>query len=383
MAIASSDRIIFRRKTTVESAWGETPASPACTLFPVTSGIVNHGKSTVLSQTLDPGRMTPDIIQTGFGADGSFNFELSYGDFDWAFESLFGSTFSSTTFTGSSDISFAADPYNNITGAGVDITGLSVGQHIKVSGTSSNNDVFKITGLNTNWIAVDGPLVTENNTSATIAGSMLRMGTQQLSYFIEQEFNDITQFKYVTGARISQMSISFSSRAIITGSFNFIAKQAFRDTTTQSSGTDSAVSANPIMNASTSVGSVKEAGTTLSTGLRSVNFTVNGNLRGQEQIGSSALTQIADGTFAVEGTVDAYFEDAVLYNKALNHTTTSLSFRLTDDDSNIYVMTLPAIKLSGDPNPQGQNQDIAFQLQMQAFKDTTTSTMMQIDRFAA
>jgi len=388
MAIASSDRIKMRRGTSAESSWGETPSSPACTDFRVTSANANSGKTTVQSTEIRPDRMVSDIIQTGFSASGDFGTELSYASHDWAMESLFGSTFDTNTITGAGstqNFRFEPSPYNALYGPGLEA--FQVGQWVTIASASNsaNNGRFRITGKNTNYLVFDSTqatFVSEDSSSASITGTTLVMGTSEISYFMEQEFNDITQFKYMTGLRISQMDLNVTSRSVITAAFNWMAKDLTRAAST-TGGASAAANSNRIIDASTGVGTVEEADATLSTALRSISCTVNGNLRALDKIGASALAEINDGTFNVTGTVEAYFEDAGLYTKALDHTATSLNWRATDAAGNMYIFGLPKVYLTGDPNAAGQNQDILLPLAFEAAIDADSSTMMRIDKLAA
>lgn len=302
MALATSDRVQMRRKTTAETTWGETPSSPAMSNFGVTSANVNSGKTTVNSAEIRADRMLPDIIQTGFEGSADFGFELKYGEYEWALESLFGKTFT---------------------------------------------------------------------------GDTLVMGTQQISYLLEQEFSDIAQFKYLAGARCSQMSLNITARQVINGTFNFLGKQMFTAAVTRA-GSAATASTNSSMNASTNVASIMDNGSAISAPVRSITCTVNGNLRPLDQIGSLALAQIGDGTFNVSGRIEIYFQDSTIYDKVLSHTTTSLAFRTVDDAGQGYDWLFPAIKLTGDPNAAGQNQDVILPLDWQAKYDATTGTMARI-----
>jgi hypothetical protein len=249
--------------------------------------------------------MLPDIIQTGFEGSADFGFELKYGEYEWALESLFGRTF---------------------------------------------------------------------------GGDTLLMGTSQISYLLEQEFSDIGQFKYLTGARCSQMTLNLTARQIINGTFNFLGKQMFNPTSpaVTRAGSTAAASTNSSMNASTNVASILDNGVPISAPVRSITATINGNLRPLDQIGSLALAQIGDGTFNVSGRIEIYFQDSTIYSKVLNHTTTSLAFRTVDDSGQGYDWLFPAIKLTGDPNAAGQNQDVILPLDWQAKYDSTTGTMARV-----
>jgi len=212
----------------------------------------------------------------------------------------------------------------------------------------------------------------------TFAGDTLLMGTQQISYLIEQEFSDIGRFKYLTGARCSQMSMNITARQVINGTFNFLGKQMFSVGTSRAGGSPTAASTNSIMNASTNVASITDNGVAISAPVRSLTININGNLRPLDQIGSLALAQIGDGTFNVSGRIEIYFQDSTIYDKVLSHTTTALAFRTVDDAGQGYDWLFPAIKLTGDPNAAGQNQDVILPLDWAAKYDSTTGTMARI-----
>lgn len=214
---------------------------------------------------------------------------------------------------------------------------------------------------------------------SVFTGNTLVMGTQQSSYLLEQEFSDVTQFKYLTGVRCSQMTLNLTARQIINGTFNFLGKQMFAVLATRA-GSSAAASTNSSMNASTNVASILEGGIAVSAPIRSITITINGNLRPLNQIGSLALAQIGDGTFNVSGRIEAYFQDSTIYDKVLSHATTSLAFRTIDDAGQGYDWLFPAIKLTGDPNAAGQNQDIVLPLDWAAKYDATTGTMARIEK---
>lgn len=137
-----------------------------------------------------------------------------------------------------------------------------------------------------------------------------------------------------------------------------------------------------IMNASTNIGVLQEGDQTLAAAVSGFEMTINGNLQPVKQIGSSALAGITDGTFAVTGTITAYYENNTLYNKLLTDAETSFSMQLTDAAGSIIFITLPRLKFTqGDPGGGGQNTLIPLPLQYTALVDATTNTLVQFDVF--
>jgi len=61
----------------------------------------------------------------------------------------------------------------------------------------------------------------------------------------------------------------------------------------------------------------------------------------------------------------------------------SLEFSITDAEGVAYYFTIPAIKIAQDEiAPGGIDQDVFENIEFTAFRDATTDTMFQIDRFS-
>ncbi len=134
-----------------------------------------------------------------------------------------------------------------------------------------------------------------------------------------------------------------------------------------------------ILNASTNVGSLTEAGTALGVAISAFDMTIDGQLQPVTQVGSASLAGITDGTFSVTGTLTAYYENNTLYNKVIADTETSHSGRFTDAAGNIMIYTVPRMKFEGDPSGGGQNTLIPLPLKYSALLDPVTSTLVQFD----
>jgi hypothetical protein len=86
----------------------------------------------------------------------------------------------------------------------------------------------------------------------------------------------------------------------------------------------------------------------------------------------------------VTGTLNAYFEDDVMYQKFLNHTQSSLTITLTDAGGNTIVITLPRIYYTKGPvNITAGNEDVMVPLEFTALRDPTTNLTIAMDFIAA
>lgn len=274
--------------------------------------------------------------------------------------------------------------------------------NITVTAFSGGNAVsgkYSITALTDDVITVSPtpPATIVAGSAVTIKGSMLRnpSGSGSLphqsivpqSFSLETAFNDIGEYQLQKGMRVGEFSLNAAAGEIVTATFSFQGK----DTTMSSTSTLGLAPFTPVnststevMNATTNVGSLKKDGVALATAIQSIELNGDASLRNQSAVGSKFPRGIGTGRFSLEGTITAYFENADLYRNFIDHDTVSLSFDFTDVDGNTVNYTLPALKFSSDEiAPEGIDQDVMEPLEFVAFRDATTGTMLQLDRFSA
>lgn len=180
------------------------------------------------------------------------------------------------------------------------------------------------------------------------------------------------------------MTMDLRSRQIATGAFSFLGRQGASAAATVGTGTANAVGTQNIINASHNVGSIQEGGAALATGIQQITYTVENNLRQQAEVGTKNVTGIGSGRFIATGRLVAYFENANLYTKFLNHTKSSLHFRLVDTDGDRYFFDFPHLKFTADPvQARGNDQDVMEEIDWQAVLDVDTGITMQICKFGA
>lgn len=263
---------------------------------------------------------------------------------------------------------------------------LAVGQYVRFAGFSegANNTVFKILGITAAQLTLDtAVIVTETAATVTMTGKRLSNGIIAKSLLCEKEFADITQFASFPGLRPGEMSLSVESLALVTGSFSMMGKEGL-PLGTPVAGVTIPAGSTDSMNATTNVGSIEEDGAPLTTAIRSIELSVNNNLRIKPQIGSKSPVDIGYGFIDVSGSTLVYFEDLVLYNKFIQHTESSLSFRFTDADGNIIHFTLPRLFFTaGNPVASGGNEDVMVPLEFTAIREAASDTTIVLDMVAA
>jgi hypothetical protein len=266
--------------------------------------------------------------------------------------------------------------------------GFVVGMWIRSGGFAdpANNGLHKITAVTATDLTCGGSALVDEASAAgrTILARMARNGSTKRSFSVEEEFPDVASFVKYIGMRISQWQMTVTAKQIVTGSFSFMGQKGVSAGATAVSTGNVSGNSNVVFNASNNVGTILEGGAALATALRSIQFSLNNNPREVVQIGSLTPADINYGTCQITGTIEAYFDGLTLYEKFLNHTSSSLSFRLTDSAGNIMIVTIPKVYyMEGDPGVPGVNQDVMVSLPFTAVRDVTTDCVIQVDLLPA
>lgn len=389
MGQGESNRVSIR--VSKETLWGETPATPVMAKIPILSETLSHNKRVKQSDVLRSDRMKDAQVQVGVDAQGDINYELRFADFDAILEVALASVFATATKTGTggaNNIAFAiaGSGVQVITGQSGDWTSFTVGAWVRVKSASqaANNGIFKITAKTSTTLTIANSAgVAEATSTATVSQKTMRNGTTKQSLLIEKQYEDLTtNFVNFRGMRVAGLSLSMQAEAIVTGTVRFMGKSGNLATATVS-GSLTAPSANDSMTASLNVGSIVEGGVALSTALKSITLDLNNNPRALTGIGQSSAIGVNLGSIALTGRVEAYFEDQALLTKVYNHTSSSLEFRLTDPQGNVFVVTLAQLKFSGNPSTPGIDQDVMLPLDYACERQSTDNYMIQIDALAA
>ena len=386
MAQAESNRVDVRFSQ--ESTWNETPATPTMASLPYTSESLIYEKRTVTSAIVRSDRHTDDIVEVGAGSSGELNYEYKFGDFEKLIEGALGNAFATNTATytgagvgGDLDFAAAGGGVQVITGPSNWTANFDVGAYTRVSGANSNNNgVFKITAKSSTTLTVNNSTGTsQTGVAATLIQKMARTGTNKYSYLFEKHFADITQFISFRGMRVGTWSMNVEAEAIVTGTFGFVGAGAYRAGSTVSGSVNSQGTLS-ISSATANIGRLEEGGVTLAAKVRAVRFNLNANPRQLTAVANKFPIGINLGSFEITGTVEAYFEDATLYDKFIAHSDSSLVFEIDSAEDDRTIITITNLKFTNAaPVGAGLNQDVMVSLDFIAKNDATTSAMMQVD----
>lgn len=261
-------------------------------------------------------------------------------------------------------------------------------------GDADAGGFYIVTSLTDDAIVVDRdvPAIAAGR-PVTIKGSLLRNPGEvdqivPQSATIETSFFDVGQHFIVDGLRTGALSMEVTAGSIVTGSSTTMGRETKRFNTNRlgnpANYTVLEAPATEVVSATANVGSLSVNGEEQATAIRSIQFSLEGNLRNQQAVGSKFPIGIAAGRLNLTGTVEAYFADGEQFDRFLQHETVSLAFPIIDLAGNTYYFTIPAFKIASDPiAPGGIDQDVMENLEFTAFRDPVTQCMIQIDRFSS
>lgn len=392
-----------------ETTWGTTPGTATLQKLRFTDESLAFNIENIQSNEIRSDRQTTDLIQTGADCSGGISFELSYGALDdllvgalWAtqWEGV-AATATATITSGAtgSNLEFTLNSTNNTIIFGSSVTHQIVaGQWIELTGSAADDGYHFVKSVSTQTLTLmktpgitTGEVLDETD-AATIKGSRLRNGTTENSFSIERYHADKTQYFGFTGMVPNTLAMTAAANSIMTGTLDFIGKDATRGATSIGS-TYSATTTADVMNAVSNVGQIMEGATTGATYafatisgvfISELSFTLNNNVRGLAAIGTLGNADLGVGSVEVTGTLNTYFENGNLYDKYLAGTESAISFKVQDSSGNAYIFTFPRVKFQTDTvNVGGLNSDVMENMTWQAIRHATFGYTVEIDKFAA
>lgn len=374
----------------VEVTPGTTPEA-ALTYLRCNSPDFNANVSTTTSQELRSDRNVTDLVRTSATSEGSVGFELSAVEYEPFIESALGGAFSTAINMSVITISaVASDNSINDSGAGFSTANILPGHFIRIGGftTPGNNGVAKVVSVTTSKIVVSRLTLADEaaGNTVTVKGKSVRNAATKKTFTIERHFTDLTTtFQSHVGMLVNQMNLNVASEAIIDGSFSFMGRATQFTTSTVGTGAATAATSNPIMSATANVGSLYENDALVSgVFFKSINLTTNNNARSLTAISNLYPVDINMGTFDAEFAVEAYFSSKTLLEKYLNGDVTEISYSLTDDNGNTFVVDAPEVKFTaGSLTGVTLNSDVMQSLTAKALYDATLGYSLQISYLPA
>lgn len=272
--------------------------------------------------------------------------------------------------------------------AAAHIGAMTVGQKFRIQGSALQNDgIYTVATTNGAGVYTTVEAFAADETlpaSSTVSGAYAANGVYRNSFTIERGHTDIAQYFLFLGMVVNEWTISFEAGEIVTSSFSFMGKNTILAQAPYG-GSYIPAPTTAIMSTGYNVSDVLIDGVPVpSCVLMGIELGINNNVRGKLGVGELSYCDVADGEFGLGGNVSMYFNDETMYERLLNNTAFGISFQLSDNAGNIYLIELPRVKLSADPiNVSGKNTDIMDAAEYFAIVSPTLGCMIRISRFLA
>ena len=384
LASSSSVQMSYLEETTFGVIGDGTPKN-----LRITGESLAYDIKSEASKEINASRQVSDLVQVGAAAQGGFNLEAQYREYDPFFEALLANTF---TEIGTDGVSAVTVDFTALTNNAVATSGtfadIVAGQWVSFIGAGVNSGVYRVETVNSATdldLDSDYPIDSDaSDVACDISSSRLTLGTAALrSFTMQKEFSDVGQFFAYRGMAVSKLSLNLVAEQILTGSFDFMGANSVRGDTTLFSGAANAASSFGIMNAVTGVGRILlDKAPLAGTFVKSATVEINGNLRGQTAIGTLGNVGIGAGTFDIGGTLEFYLKDGAIYDQALANTSVSIEFPIRDVLNNGYAFVFNKCKL-GVPTVQagGKDADVMLSVPFTSVAPASTDKMLYLDRF--
>lgn len=359
---------------------------------------VNLEKNILESDEVDPDGQQTDVRHGFNRVAGTPGFQLSLADYDDFLEFVMGDTWYTVAVTGSPDMGAiaATNQFKRATGSFI-TDGFRPGDVIRTSGftATANNGDWRVTAVTATELTVIEPtgVVIEDETNAsgkslTFPGKRLDVSTTLFTFLMERAFADVTQFQVFNGVAVDQWQMNVQPEAIIGGTFSLLGMSAaaLAGASASAVAPAAATSNSPFAAFDGAIfeGAIKNAVAT------AVEFTLARNRSLNPVIGSKFSPDVFEGTANLNGTLTAYFEDAVLLNKFIDETESTMWFRFDDPNSATDFMSIvfPRVKYNGGSMDPPQEGPVPLEMPFQALKATglvkpagaTVNTLMSVQR---
>ncbi len=391
MPLAQSDRELLSFKP--EATFGTVAGTGNHYALRMNGEQLKYNIVTAKSQEIRSGRGVGDLIVVDADAGGQVPAEFSYGEYDPLIAAALATAPSNVVGTNGVTTGTATFSATGMTySAGAPFSACESGQWIRISGAvnTGNNKLVQITaiqGTGTGITVASGTFTAETGSTGVVSyGARFKNASTKLSFSVERRNQDLSAaYECFRGQVVNAWSQKYSAGQVIGQTFDFMGKDALPMATGSAlPGSRTASLTNAIVNAVSHVSNIYEGGALLtSTYVREMTLSVNNNIEMLKAIGNLGPIDFRLGEFNVKLDAQFYLADASIYNKFINNTGSSFSYRVTDAAGNAYVVTLPnADYATADrPNP-GRNNAIILTTSIEGLEDANGVALI-VDRCGA
>lgn len=326
------------------------------------------------SNSIRPDRQTSDLVQVAASVEGGFETEMRatnidplfphfIWDTDWVQIGDSSSTITAGATASNLDFVFASSGNTLTLGSSV-VFDIVDEQFITIAGTTSNNGTFFVSGVSGSVLTLLATLTDETvESTATIKGDRTRNGIVRSSYSIERSNNDASQFFLYRGMVPNTIEFTLEGEEPAKINLGFVGMDEALSQATTSSPSASALVTTPVMNSTTSVGSITIDNVEVeSCALQKADFKFDNQATGKTALGTLGFCNITGKSIEVTGNLALYFIDETYYDKYLASDTFGLSFVMTDSLGNTYTFNLPKCKFNeATANVTGKDDDVMLE----------------------
>ena len=366
-----------------ETKWGELPVSGSMQDVRNTGDSLTFGLSTTQSNEIRSDRQITDLILTGAEAGGDIEMEFSAGNADDFMAAALYSNWVDIFLQDLTDIELVAPGKVKSTSTNFVDAGFKKGMRFLIA-DMDNQEAFelKILDVSEHEIQVQGPELPNRAAGGpfAITSATLENGITETSFSVERELADVSKYFLFLGMVPNQWTMNVAANEVITETFTFVGKDSVLDDMPHSPEPVLPAPTEPVMNAVTDVAKITISGVTTEIIVRSLDFTVNNNVRGLEAVSYLGAADLAEGDFLCTGSLEAYFQSGELYQKFLNSEEVAIELEFSRNGIK-YSFDWPRVKIASDEvTVPGRNDDVMENIEWQALYDSASGYTMKITR---
>ena len=336
-----------------ESTYGTPPSGVDYAYIAQKDDRFTPGLEYARSELLTLSPFPKNTILVDANGQGGFNSELLYAAHDdFILAALRATAFSSVTeVTGNTITAAAADNSFNDSGNGFTVAnGFGVGKWVRTKGfvAAANNSYFKIlTRTDAKITVAGGTLVNASGDAAhkVKPGKQAVDGTATPSFTFERQYKDKTNlWAYSPGHVITGWDLNVAPKGILQCNFVTQGKPEVSATAARGTGTYTAVSNNPPLNAVTDVRAFLFNYAAL-TSVVDISFALKHEVEPISVIGTLGAIEQAFHDASLEGNFRVLLPDThTLADTALNNTAGAFALVMKDSLGQAMVLDLPEVK---------------------------------------
>ncbi len=352
-----------------------------------TTRAINPDIATLESAEVRDDRQISDVRQGFNRIVGSPGFELSREAFDDILAFALSRAWKAVATTGAPNLGAvnASNRFTRATGSWID-DGYRPGDIVTTASFSNGGNngtwrVLAVTALNLDVYDPEEAIVDEaeaGGKTLTYPGKRLDIGSVLTTFLVQRAFSTTGKYQVFNGVALNELAMSIQPETVVGGTLNLLGMSAAAMASSSISGVDPrAAAAHSPFDAFT--GNVFEGGS-IATVVTGLDFTLSNNRALAAVIGSKFSPDVFEGRAVISGTMTAFFEDEVLFNKFIDETESSIWVKLEETvATNFLSIVFPRVKYTGgeiDPPAEGPVPlSMPFQALVKEVSDTGATTL--------